>query len=55
MGGEGLPDGWEAKGHWLGAKGVKGDERLSKGGELRQRRARSAVAVSSIGGDDGLG
>ena len=55
MGGEGLPDGWEAKGHWLGAKGVKGDERLSKGGELRQWRARSAVAVSSISGDSGLG
>ena len=55
MGGEGLPNGWEAKGHWLGAKGVKGDERLSKGGELRQRRARSTTTVSSIGGDDGLG
>ena len=55
MEGEELSDGWEAKGCWLGAKGVKGGERLSKGGELRQRQAGSTATVSSIGGDDRLG
>ena len=55
MGGEELSDGWEAKGCWLGAKGVKGGERLSKGGELRQQRARLAAMVSSISDDGGLG
>ena len=55
VGGEELSDGWEAKGCWLGAKGVKGGERLSKGGELRQRQAGSTATVSSIGGDDRLG
>ena len=56
MGGEGLPDGWEAKGRWLGAKGVKGGEWLAKGGELRRRRAglAAAAAASSNGGDGGL-
>ena len=54
MGGERLPDGWEVKGHWLGAKGVKGGERLLKGGELRQQRARLVAMVSLIGGDGGL-
>ena len=54
MGGERLPDGWEAKGCQLGAKGVKGGEWLAKGGELRRRRAGLAAAASSNGGDGGL-
>ena len=55
VGGERSPDGWEAKGCWMGVKGVKGGERSAKGGELRRRRARSAAMASLISGDGGLG
>ena len=55
MGGERSPDGWEAKGCWMGVKGMKGGERSAKGGELRRRRARSAATASLISGDGGLG